>query len=150
MHAMVVVPTYNECENIDRIIEAVLSLPVDAHVTVVDDNSPDGTGEIADAIAAREERVHVVHRQGKMGLGSAYIAGFKYALQQDPQHILEMDADFSHDPGALPEFLEAIKDQDLVLGSRYLDGITVMNWPLSRLFLSGGANIYTRFITGMP
>lgn len=149
MHAMVVVPTYNECENIDRIIEAVLSLPVAAHITVVDDNSPDGTGEIADAIAAREERVHVIHRQGKMGLGSAYIAGFKYALQQGAQHILEMDADFSHDPAYIPRLLNAAREYDVVVGSRYVAGGGTDNWGLLRQLVSRGGSLYAKVILGM-
>ena len=151
MRALVVVPTYNEKENIAGIIDAVLAVAGDIDILVVDDNSPDGTGEIVDRIAATEPRVHVIHREGKLGLGSAYIRGFQWALgNTDAQFVFEMDADFSHDPRALPEFLEKIRDHDLVLGSRYLHGITVMNWPLSRLILSVGANIYTRIITGMP
>ena len=151
METLVIVPTYNERENIDALIEKVFGLNLDIGVLVVDDNSPDGTGDRVEELSKSNDRLHVLRRPGKMGLGSAYIAGFKWALQNTSvQYVFEMDADFSHDPGALPEFLEAIKDADLVLGSRYLDGITVMNWPLSRLFLSVGANIYTRFITGMP
>ncbi len=145
------VPTYNEKENIGGIIEAVLAQGDDIGILVVDDNSPDGTGEIVRELAAADGRVHLLKRKGKMGLGSAYIAGFKWALEStDARYIFEMDADFSHDPGAIPEFLEAIKENDLVIGSRYLDGITVVNWPLSRLILSCGANIYTRIVTGLP
>lgn len=151
MEALVVIPTYNEKENIRRIISAVLDQGDRFDVLVVDDNSPDGTGEIADGIAAVQPRVHVLHREGKMGLGSAYIKGFKWALAEtDAKYVFEMDADFSHDPGALPSFLEAIEDNDLVIGSRYLNGITVVNWPLSRLILSTGANIYTGIVTGLP
>ncbi len=151
METLVIVPTYNERENIDALIEKIFSLNFDIGVLVVDDNSPDGTGDRVDELTKTNDRLHVLRRPSKLGLGSAYIAGFKWALQNTSvQFVFEMDADFSHDPGALPEFLEAIKDADLVLGSRYLDGITVMNWPLSRLFLSVGANIYTRFVTGMP
>jgi dolichol-phosphate mannosyltransferase len=151
LKALVVVPTYNEKENIEKIIDAVLSQGEDFEILVVDDNSPDGTGAIVDRMAETEPRVHAIHREGKLGLGSAYIAGFKWALANtDAQFVFEMDADFSHDPNALPEFIEAAVDRDLVIGSRYLTGITVVNWPLSRLILSYGANVYTRIITGLP
>lgn len=151
MEALIVVPTYNEMDNIERLLDQLLALDFDLEVLVVDDNSPDGTGEYVDERCAREPRVHVIHREGKLGLGSAYIRAFKWALAEtDAKYIFEMDADFSHDPSAITEFLDKIKDHDLVLGSRYLNGITVMNWPLSRLILSVGANIYTRIITGMP
>jgi len=151
LEALVVIPTYNEKENIRRIIGAVLGQGGGIEVLVVDDNSPDGTGAIVDELSKTERRVHVIHREGKMGLGSAYIAGFKWALAgTDAKYVFEMDADFSHDPGAIPEFLRAIVDYDLVVGSRYLNGITVVNWPLERLILSTGANIYTRKVTGLP
>jgi dolichol-phosphate mannosyltransferase len=151
LKALIVVPTYNEKENIEEIIRAILAQGDDIDVLVVDDNSPDGTGEIVDRLAASEPRIHVIHREGKLGLGSAYIAGFKWALANtDTQFVFEMDADFSHDPNAIPEFLEKVKDWDLVIGSRYLFGITVINWPLSRLILSYGANVYTHIITGLP
>jgi dolichol-phosphate mannosyltransferase len=129
----------------------LFALPLDLHVLVVDDNSPDGTGAFVDAWSAREPRLHVLHRPGKLGLGGAYIHGFKWALANtDARYIFEMDADFSHDPGAIPRFLERIPDADLVVGSRYVKGVTVVNWPLSRLILSITANVYTRVITGMP
>ena len=151
MKALIIVPTYNEKENIEGIIGAVLALGDDIDILVVDDNSPDGTGKIIDRLAADEPRIHVIHREGKLGLGSAYIAGFKWALANtDTRFVFEMDADFSHDPNAIPELLEAAKDHDLVVGSRYLHGITVINWPLRRLILSYGANVYTRIITGLP
>jgi dolichol-phosphate mannosyltransferase len=151
VEVLVVVPTYNERDNIERVLSDLLALDVDLSVLVVDDNSPDGTGQLVDEIRSRESRVHAIHRPGKMGLGSAYITGFKWALAEtDAQFIFEMDADFSHDPNAIPEFLVQTPEADLVIGSRYLDGITVMNWPLRRLALSVGANIYTRIITGMP
>jgi dolichol-phosphate mannosyltransferase len=151
VEVLVVVPTYNERENIERVFAELLSLDVDLHVLVVDDNSPDGTGRFVDEYAGREPRVHVIHRAGKMGLGSAYIEGFKWALKEtDAKFVFEMDADFSHDPKAIPQFLAKTGDADLVIGSRYLEGITVMNWPLRRLALSVGANIYTRIVTGMP
>jgi dolichol-phosphate mannosyltransferase len=151
VEALIVVPTYNERENIERLLGALLALPVDLHVLVVDDASPDGTGPFVDAWAAREPRLHVIHRPGKMGLGGAYIAGFKWALANtDARCIFEMDADFSHDPAAIPLFLEKIRGADLVIGSRYAHGVTVINWPLSRLILSVSANSYTRIVTGMP
>ena len=151
MEALIVIPTYNEIENIGQLLKDLLSLRPDLEILVVDDNSPDGTGNFVDEFAAREKRVHALHRPGKLGLGSAYIKGFKWALAEtDAKYIFEMDADFSHDPAAIPEFLERIKDADLVIGSRYLNGITVVNWPLSRLILSVGANIYTKIVTGMP
>jgi dolichol-phosphate mannosyltransferase len=151
LKALIIVPTYNEKENIEEIIDAVLALGGEYEILVVDDNSPDGTGDIVDRRAATEPRIHAIHREGKLGLGSAYIAGFKWALANtDTQFVFEMDADFSHDPNAIPEFLEAAEGRDLVVGSRYLHGITVINWPLSRLILSYGANVYTRIITGLP
>jgi len=151
VEALIIVPTYDEKENIAELIRSVLSTDEGLEMLIVDDNSPDGTGDIVDGIAAGESRVHVMHRQGKMGLGSAYIAGFKWALENtDAKYVFEMDADFSHDPSALPDFLEAIQTNDLVIGSRYLRGVTVVNWPLSRLILSYGANLYTRIVTGLP
>ncbi len=151
MKALIIVPTYNEKENIEGIIGAVLAQGDDIEILVVDDNSPDGTGEIVDRLAGAEPRIHVIHREEKLGLGSAYIAGFQWALANtDTQFVFEMDADFSHDPNAIPELLEAVKDHDLVIGSRYVHGITVINWPLSRLILSYGANRYTHIITGLP
>lgn len=151
MEALVVVPTYNERDNIERLLTALLALPAGVHVLVVDDNSPDGTGRFVEAWSAREPRVRVLHRPGKLGLGGAYIAGFTWALREtDARYIFEMDADFSHDPTAIPAFLDRIQSADLVIGSRYSAGVTVVNWPLSRLILSVSANIYTRIITGMP
>jgi dolichol-phosphate mannosyltransferase len=149
--ALVIVPTYNERFNIARIIPAILAQDPSLEILVVDDASPDGTGSIVDAIAASNQRVHIIHRAGKLGLGTAYIAGFRWALERKYDLVFEMDADFSHNPERLPEFLEAIKDSDVVLGSRYQDGhVNVVNWPMSRLFLSYGANVYARFITGLP
>jgi dolichol-phosphate mannosyltransferase len=151
VEALVIIPTYNERQNIGAIVTKLFGLGLDLGVLVVDDNSPDGTAALVEEMMKTTDRLHLLRRAGKMGLGSAYIAGFKWALKStNAQYIFEMDADFSHDPVAVPQFLEAIKDADLVLGSRYLNGITVMNWPLSRLFLSVGANFYTRVITGMP
>jgi dolichol-phosphate mannosyltransferase len=149
--ALVIVPTYNERFNIARLIPAVLAQDPSLEVLVVDDGSPDGTGAIVDGIAASNPRVHVIHREGKLGLGTAYIAGFRWALERKYDLVFEMDADFSHNPERLPEFLETIKEADLVLGSRYQDGhVNVVNWPMSRLFLSYAANIYARAITGLP
>lgn len=151
MESLVIIPTYNERDNIEGIIDKVQDVGLNLDVLVVDDNSPDGTGEYVEERSKTDTRVHVLRRPGKMGLGSAYIAGFKWALENtDTKYVFEMDADFSHDPAAILEFLEAIKEHDLVIGSRYINGITVMNWPLSRLILSVGANIYTRVITGLP
>ena len=149
--ALVIVPTYNERFNIARLIPAVLAQDACLDVLVVDDASPDGTGPVVDAIVATNPRVHVIHRQGKLGLGTAYIAGFKWALERKYDAVFEMDADFSHNPDRLPEFLRAIEEADLVLGSRYQDGhVNVVNWPMSRLFLSYAANVYARAITGLP
>ncbi len=149
--ALVIIPTYNELGNITRIIDAVLAQDSSLEILIVDDASPDGTGAIADQIAATNSRVHAIHREGKLGLGTAYIAGFRWALQRDYAFIFEMDADFSHNPDRLPKFLEKIKDADLVLGSRYQNGhVNVVNWPMSRLFLSYAANIYARAVTGLP
>jgi dolichol-phosphate mannosyltransferase len=149
---LIIMPTYNERENLPRMAERLLQLSVPVELLVVDDSSPDGTGQIADELAARHPRIHVLHRAQKNGLGRVYIAGFKWALARDYEFIFEMDGDFSHDPAAIPDFLEVAEDfeADLVLGSRYSDGIRVVNWPLKRLVLSRGAGIYVRLITGMP
>jgi dolichol-phosphate mannosyltransferase len=149
--ALVIVPTYNERFNIARLIPAVLAQDPCIDILVVDDGSPDGTGAIVDAIVANNPKVHVIHRAGKLGLGTAYIAGFRWALERKYDLVFEMDADFSHNPERLPEFLAAIREADVVLGSRYQDGhVNVVNWPMSRLFLSYGANVYARFVTGLP
>lgn len=145
---LVIVPTYNERDNLPGIVEALGKLPVD--MLVVDDNSPDGTGDMADEFAAKHEYVHVLHRKDKNGLGRAYCDGFEWALKNDYENIFEMDGDFSHDPNDIPRFLEAAKDADLVLGTRYRGGIRVINWPLTRLILSMGAAKYVKWITGMP
>lgn len=148
--ALVIIPTYNERENITRIIPAVLAQDERIEVLVVDDGSPDGTGELVDRMAAENPRVHALHRSGKLGLGTAYVAGFRWALERDYRYVFEMDADFSHNPDRLPKFLEAIQNADVVLGSRYQNGqINVVNWPISRLFLSYSANIYARHVTGL-
>ena len=149
MKTLVIIPTYNECENIEKITKEVLQTDRSVDVLVVDDNSPDGTAGIVHSIQSNEPRVHLLLRKNKQGLGKAYIAGFKYAIEHEYDYIFEMDADFSHDPKAIPKFLEKIQDCDLVLGSRYLHGVTVINWPLRRLFLSYSANLYSRIVTGM-
>jgi dolichol-phosphate mannosyltransferase len=149
--ALVIVPTYNELDNIERLVASVLEKDPRLEMLIVDDASPDGTGEVADRLAAVNTRVHVLHRAGKLGLGTAYIAGFRWALERGYDLIFEMDADFSHDPAHLPEFLSAIQDADVVLGSRYRQGrVTVVNWPMSRLILSYFANVYARAVTGLP
>jgi dolichol-phosphate mannosyltransferase len=148
--ALVIIPTYNEAENLPRIVPGILEQDPRIEVLVVDDGSPDGTGALADAMAAADARVHVLHRAGKLGLGTAYVAGFRYAIAQGYDYAFEMDADFSHDPKHLPTFLREIHDADLVIGSRYLEGrVTVLNWPMARLLLSYFANVYARRITGL-
>ncbi len=148
--ALVIIPTYNERENLPNIVPLVLEQDPRLEVLVVDDSSPDGTGELADALAAASPRVHVVHRPGKLGLGTAYRAGFQWAIEHGYEYVFEMDADFSHDPRHLPRFLAEIQDADLVIGSRYLNGrVTVVNWPMPRLMLSYFANVYARRVTGL-
>jgi dolichol-phosphate mannosyltransferase len=148
--ALIIFPTYNERDNIEKITVSVLEKDSRLHVLIVDDNSPDGTGEIADRMAAENQRIFVLHREGKMGLGTAYITGFKWAIERKFDYIFEMDADFSHSPDYLPDFLHAITDFDLVLGSRYISGVNVVNWPMTRLLLSYYANVYSRLVTGLP
>ena len=148
--ALVIVPTYNERENIRRLIDSVLAQDERIDMLIVDDGSPDGTGAIVEEIQATNSRVHLLERPRKMGLGTAYVAGFRWALARDYAYVLEMDADFSHDPAHLPQFLAAIENADLVLGSRYQEGrVTVVNWPINRLILSYLANMYARAITGL-
>lgn len=147
---LVVVPTYNERENLTPLVQRLLALPVGVNLLVVDDNSPDGTGKLADELAAKHSSIHVLHRSEKSGLGRAYIAGFKWALEQAYEFVFELDGDLSHNPDDIPMFLAAAKDADLVLGSRYLNGIRIINWPLSRLMLSKCAATYVQIVTGMP
>jgi len=148
--ALVVIPTYNERENLANIVPLTLEQDPRLEVLVIDDNSPDGTGELADELVAASPRVHVVHRSGKQGLGTAYRAGFRWAIEHGYDYVFEMDADFSHDPRHLPKFLAEIQDADLVVGSRYLNRrVTVINWPMSRLMLSYFANVYARWVTGL-
>lgn len=146
----VLIPTYNERENLPLIVARVRECVPDVDVVVLDDNSPDGTGQVADELAAADPKVTVIHRQGKEGLGAAYLAGFRWALDQGYDAVVEMDADGSHRPEDLPAMLEAAKDADLVIGSRYVRGGTVVNWPLSRKAISMGGNLYIRAILGMP
>ena len=152
MKAIVVVPTYNERENIEQLVAAIHAQPGNLDVLIVDDNSPDGTGELADCLAARSAgTVSVLHRDRKQGLGPAYVAGFRHVLSRlDHDLILQMDADLSHDPSYLPAFLQAAAEFDLVLGSRYLKGISVVNWDFKRLLLSKIASRYVRIVTGLP
>lgn len=147
--ACIIIPTYNERDNLRKLAEQILQQDPSLHLLIVDDNSPDGTGQLADTLAAEEPRITVLHRPAKLGLGSAYRDGFRKAMKQGADLMIEMDADFSHDPTILPLFLEQIKQYDLVIGSRYLNGISVVNWPLRRLMLSYFANWYTRKITGL-
>lgn len=148
--ALVIIPTFNEIANLPHIVPEVLEQRDALDVLIVDDQSPDGTGDLADRLAAENPRVHVMHREGKLGLGTAYIAAFRWALERDYEFIFEMDADFSHEPKRIPEFIAAAANADLVLGSRYLHGrVTVVNWPMTRLLLSYGANIYARVVTGL-
>ncbi len=148
--ALVVLPTYNEVANLGEILPRILARDARIDVLVVDDASPDGTGELADELARREERVEVLHREGKLGLGSAYLRGFDWGLDRGYRWLLEMDADFSHDPEYLDDLLEAVRDADVVAGSRYLEGVNVVNWPMARLLLSYYANKYARWVTGLP
>jgi dolichol-phosphate mannosyltransferase len=149
MLAIVVVPTYNERDNIGPLVSAILAHGREFEVVIVDDSSPDGTGELADRLAASDRRVHVIHRPGKQGLGTAYVAGFAEALERGADAIFEMDADFSHDPRLLPEFLAQLDAADVVVGSRYAKGLAIVNWSLRRLVLSLAANRYARLITGL-
>jgi dolichol-phosphate mannosyltransferase len=147
---LIIIPTFNELENLPRLLPEVLLQDSGIDVLIVDDNSPDGTAAFIEDESKKNNRIHLIKRSSKQGLGTAYIAGFKYALEKDYQLIFEMDADFSHDPNEIPKFLEEIKNADVVLGSRYKNGVNVINWPMRRLLLSWFANIYTRVITGMP
>jgi dolichol-phosphate mannosyltransferase len=147
---LVVVPTYNERENLPPLAQRLLGLLVAVDLLVVDDNSPDGTGQLADELSRKHPAIHVLHRAEKSGLGRAYIAGFKWALEHGYEFVFELDGDFSHNPDDIPMFLEAAREADLVLGSRYLNGIRIINWPLSRLMLSKCAAKYVQTVTGMP
>jgi dolichol-phosphate mannosyltransferase len=147
---LVIIPTFNELENVRRIIPAVLKQNEAIDVLIVDDNSPDKTGDYVEQLSKENPRVKLLRREKKLGLGTAYIAGFKYAVANNYDYVFEMDADFSHDPNEINNFLKAIKDADVVLGSRYINGVRVLNWPMRRLLLSYFASVYTRIITGLP
>jgi len=149
--AMIIIPTYDERENLEALVKQIFDLDMGFYITVVDDNSPDGTGEIADRLAKdNAPYINVIHRKGKLGLGTAYIEGFKFALSEGADYVLEMDADFSHDPKYLGEMLKKIESCDLVLGSRYINGIRVNNWAFRRLLMSKFANLYVQFVAKLP
>lgn len=150
MRTLIVTPTYNERENIETLLRKVSSILPAAHVLVVDDNSPDGTGDYIGNRAKDEAWIHLLARDGKLGLGTAYCAGFKWAIEHDYEVVIQMDADLSHNPDQLPIFMSQIEEHDLIIGSRYIKGVNVVNWPLSRLILSWSANIYAKVVTGIP
>lgn len=150
MKILIIIPTYNELENLPSLLPTVLSKDDGIDILFVDDNSPDGTAAFIEDQMKNNNRIHLIKRPLKQGLGTAYIAGFKFALKNGYDFVFEMDADFSHDPKEIPRFLDEIKNSDVVLGSRYINGVNVINWPMRRLLLSSFANLYTRFITGMP
>jgi dolichol-phosphate mannosyltransferase len=148
---LVIIPTYNERDNILKVLQALSDLKItNLDILIIDDNSPDGTAEVVKEYMKQNQQIHLLQRAGKLGLGTAYITGFRYALEKSYEYIFEMDADLSHDPKEIPNFLEAIKEADLIIGSRYVTGVNVINWPLMRLFISVMASKYTRMITGMP
>ena len=150
MKTLIIIPTYNEIENIEQLLEQVLAKSETIEVLVIDDNSPDGTALKVKFMQSSEPRIHLLERPGKMGLGSAYVTGFKYALEQGYDYIMEMDADFSHNPNDIPRFLETVKKYDVVIGSRYCDGVNIIHWPIKRLLISYFASKYVRTITRMP
>ena len=150
MKTLIIIPTYNEYDNLHPLLEQIFTYAPASDILIVDDNSPDGTGKLADEISGQNPQVHVMHRVGKLGLGTAYIAGFKYAVEHQYDAAFEMDADFSHDPRYLPDFLKAIESADLVIGSRYVNGGGTPNWSLLRRFISGGGNIFARVMLGIP
>ena len=148
---LVIIPTYNERDNLPKLLPMTLGQDSRLEILIIDDASPDGTGQIADQLASENARIHVLHRSGKLGLGTAYLAGFRWGIERNFDWLFEMDADFSHDPAHLPDFIRALENHDLVLGARYLEGrVTVVNWPIARLLLSYFANVYARFVTGLP
>jgi dolichol-phosphate mannosyltransferase len=148
---LVIIPTYNERDNLPKLLPMTLGQDPRLEILIIDDASPDGTGQIADQLARENPRIHVLHRKGKLGLGTAYLAGFRWGIERNFDWLFEMDADFSHDPAHLPDFIRALDNHDLVLGARYLEGrVTVVNWPIARLLLSYFANLYARFVTGLP
>lgn len=148
--SLIIIPTYNEIKNIGNLLEQIFKIFPETHVLVVDDNSPDGTGNFVKEYLQNDERVKLIQREGKQGLGTAYVRGFNFMLENDYDICFQMDADFSHDPKELPNMLREIEKNDLVIGSRYIKGVNVVNWPMRRLLLSYFANVYTRIITGLP
>ena len=150
MKTLIISPTYNEIKNIKSLVKQVFDLDPGYHLLIVDDNSPDGTALKIKELQSTYPNLHLEERPGKAGLGTAYLFGFKWALENNYDHIVQMDADLSHDPNDVPRLVSRLKDHDLVIGSRYVNGVSVVNWPIRRLILSYGANMYSRFITGMP
>jgi dolichol-phosphate mannosyltransferase len=150
MKTLIIIPTYNERDNLRPLLREIFRYAPETDVLIVDDRSPDGTGELADELARENPHIRVIHRSGKLGLGTAYITGFKYALEHGYDAAFEMDADFSHDPRYLPDFLRLIEDADVVIGSRYVQGGATPNWPLLRRLISGGGNIFARLVLGLP
>lgn len=150
MKTLVIIPTYNELDNIQKLVPYILEKYPELDILIVDDNSPDGTADFVEKLSRTDSRVKLIKRAKKMGLGTAYVEGFKYMLSNGYDAVIQMDADYSHDPKEIKNFLKKIKDYDLVLGSRYINGVRVINWPIRRLLLSYFANLYTRIITGMP
>ena len=150
MKALVIIPTYNEIENIERMLRLVPTLHEDLDVLIIDDGSPDGTAAVVKQMKEQDSRIHLIERKGKQGLGSAYVTGFKYAIKNGYDYVLEMDADFSHNPHDIPHLIEAAQKYDLVIGSRYSNGVNIVNWPIKRLLISYFASKYVRIITGMP
>lgn len=147
---LIIIPTFNEIDNIERMITTLFGLYPEISLLIIEDGSPDGTANVVKKLMKEQSRLYMIERSGKLGLGTAYITGFKWALEKTYNYIFEMDCDFSHDPAAIPDLLSAATDNDLVIGSRYIDGIRIINWPFKRLLLSYGASIYTRFITRIP
>jgi len=147
---LIIIPTFNEIDNIDRMINTLFELYPEVSILIIEDGSPDGTADVVKNLQGKYEKLNIIERTGKLGLGTAYITGFKWALEKDFQFVFEMDCDFSHDPAQVKDLLEAAQKNDLVIGSRYIDGIRIINWPFKRLLLSYMASIYTRFITGIP
>jgi len=148
--SLIIIPTYNEIDNIDKMLQAVFTLYPAISILIIDDGSPDGTAQIVEARQKEFKNLHLLKRSGKLGLGTAYTTGFKWALARQYDYVFEMDCDFSHDPAQVKNLLEAAQSHDLVIGSRYIDGIRIINWPFRRLLLSYLASIYTRFVTGIP
>jgi dolichol-phosphate mannosyltransferase len=148
--SLIIIPTFNEIDNIERMITTLLGLYPEISLLIIEDGSPDGTADVVKRLMQKHSKLNIIERKGKLGLGTAYITGFKWALERSFDYIFEMDCDFSHDPASIPDLLNAAQSHDLVIGSRYIDGIRIINWPFKRLLLSYGASIYTRFITGIP